>query len=261
MGKTKIHVVGDETKEEKKQKQTKEKKIHVSGLKGGQRITVVEGVPEKAAEEDKFKSKKKTGTVKTEPKKRGARYLRAQSKINPAKSYPLNEAVKLIKETSFSRFPGSVEFHLILAKDKLNTQVELPYSAGKTKKIEIADEETIKKLQAGKIDFDILLASPVTMPKLVPFAKLLGPRGLMPNPKNGTLVDNPEKMKEKFGGNTISLKTEKSAPLVHTVVAKVNQPENEISDNIKAIVAAIGVKSIKKAVIAASMGPGIKLAI
>ena len=99
------------------------------------------------------------------------------------------------------------------------------------------------------------------MSKLVPFAKLLGPKGLMPNPKNGTLSPNPEKVKDQFGGNNVNLKTEKSAPLVHTIIAKISQPDKEVEENIKAILLNIGEKNIKKAVISASMGPGIQISV
>jgi large subunit ribosomal protein L1 len=139
--------------------------------------------------------------------------------------------------------------------------VELPHSTGKSKKVEIASEETFEKLKTGKIDFDVLIATAQDMPKLVPFAKLLGPRGMMPNPKNGTLVDDPKKAVSNFGGNNIQLKTEKSAPLIHTVVGKTTMDEKEIAENVNSVLNTIGKKVVKKAVISATMGPGIQVQI
>ena len=251
MGKTKIHAVGGEPDK---------KKVHISGLKGGQRVKIVEGAPEKVVEEQVTR-KQPLMTKSTKARTRGKKYKAARAKVDPKKTYSLDDATKLVKETSISSFPGSVELHIVLVKDKVNAQVELPHSTGKSKRVEIASDDTVKKLQAGKVDFYVLLASAAMMPKLVPFAKLLGPKGLMPNPKNGTLIDNPEKAAEKFRGNLLNIKTEKSAPLIHTVVGKVNQPENEIEDNIKAVVNSIGIKQIKRASISSSMGPGIKIAL
>mgnify|MGYP001768524115 CR=1 FL=1 len=99
------------------------------------------------------------------------------------------------------------------------------------------------------------------MPKLVPFARLLGPKGLMPNPKNGTLVNDPKKAKE-FSTGTITLKTEREAPLVHTVVGKVSQKDEEITANIEAILKAFGGdKGIIRGFIKATMSPSAKIKI
>lgn len=267
MGKTKIQIVDESREKEKPKKERRkrslkeEKGVRVPGLKGGERVVAVSGEPIK---EDVAKVEKVEKVEKAKEKKqkqRGKKYLTAQTKIDPQKSYSYEDAARLVKETSISRFPGSVELHLVLAKGNLNTSVELPYSTGKTRKIEIANEETIEKLKEGKVDFDVLLATPGMMPKLVPFAKLLGPRGLLPNPKQGTLVPDPEKAKEKFGGKSLQIKSEKNAPLVHLVVAKISQPEEEIAANIKAIIKSIEPKNIQKAVVSASMGPGIKVTI
>lgn len=257
MGKTKLSVVGVENEAPKKPKKEKKEKVHLPGLKGGQRVVAVEAEPEEAKTE-----LVSSGEEKKKPRKihiRGKRYIEARAKIDHKKSYSIKEAVKLVCETSLSSFPGSVELHMVTTKEGVNTSVNLPYSTGATKRIEIASEETIKKLELGKIDFDVLLAQPAIMPKLVPYAKVLGPRGLMPNPKNGTLTSDPEKAKESFLGNQLTVKTEKKAPLIHTVLAKVNQGEKEIEENIKAVIEAVGKKSIKKAVICATMGPAIKL--
>ncbi|MAG59743.1 hypothetical protein CMO96_03060 [Candidatus Woesebacteria bacterium] len=272
MGKTKITVINEgadsseqETKKEsasrqKKRSQREEKGVHIPGLKGGERVVVVGGETPVEEETEASQPEKEEKKAK-EPKHVGKKYLAARAKVDPAKTYTPSEAATLVQKTSFSAFPGSVELHLVVGKEGINTQTELPHSTGTKKKIEIADEKTVEKLKKGKIDFDVLLASPAMMPKLVPFAKTLGPRGLMPNPKQGTITENPEQAKKKFGGNSISLKTQKDAPLIHTTIGKTNQPGREISENIKAVIEAIGSKKVKKAVISASMGPGIKIAV
>ena len=195
-------------------------------------------------------------------KARGKKYTLARAKIDPNLTYAAGEAAQLIKETSTSAFVGSVEMNIVLFKDKLgSSQVNLPNSSGSSKKVEVADEETLKKLAAGKVDFDVLLTTPAMMPRLVPFAKLLGPRGLMPNPKNGTLVDDPEKAKENFGGNTLYLKLQKGAPLLHLLIGKVDQEDKALAENMLAVLDTVGRSNIKKAVVSASMGPSVKLAL
>jgi len=148
-----------------------------------------------------------------------------------------------------------------LAKSGIKGEVELPHFQVKTKKVEIASEGTLKKLEAGKIDFDILLSSPVMMPQLTKYAKLLGPKGLMPNPKNGTITDNPEKLAKEFEKPKFSYKSEANAPLIHTIFGKVSQPEKELEANLSTLIKAIGSQNIKKAVIKSTMGPAIKISL
>src|SRR3989304_1466257 len=169
MGKTKTAVLsgtplekksGKQIYEEKKRrKKLEEKKAQVAGLglKGGERIKVVGGeiIPQ---EEEK------------------------------AKRYPVSEAIKLVKKTSYAKFNASVDLHLTIKKGGFSTDVSLPFFSGKQKRVEVANDKKIKKLNEGKVNFDILLATSDMMPKLLPFARLLGPRGLMPNPKAGTLI-------------------------------------------------------------------------
>ena len=192
---------------------------------------------------------------------RSVKYKDAKKKIEPGKTYAIEAAIKLVKETSYSKFDGTMEAHLVLKKAGISAQVTLPHAAGREKKVEIASDETIEKLKAGKIDFDILIATPVMMPKLVPFARLLGPRGLMPNPKNGTLVTDPKKANSNSPG-TVTLKTEKEAPLVHTVVGKNSQKDSEIADNLRAIFKAFGGdKQIVRAFIKSTMSPSVRVEI
>ncbi|MCX7928399.1 MAG: hypothetical protein N2558_01795 [Patescibacteria group bacterium] len=200
---------------------------------------------------------KKPSTKKSVKKQRSVKYQQASSKINKNNIYSLSEAISLVKEISFTKFDSTVELHLVVKKQGTNANVTLPHSSGRQKKVEIASDATIEKLKAGKIDFDILLATAEMMPKLVPFAKLLGPRGLMPNPKNGTIIKS-EKDAAKFDSNTLSVKTEKSAPVIHTICGKVSQSEKELEENIKAIINAIGVKQIAKAYIKSTMSPSLK---
>lgn len=240
-------------------KETKEE-IHIAGLKGGQRIKIVEAeIPAEAIPTEEGGKQQKTKSKKA-PKSRGKKYQEMKAKVDGNKLYSVKEAISLAKKTSFSDFDGSVEVHFVVKKVGISVNVTLPHSAGKEKKIEIADEATIKKLEAGKIDFDVLIATIDMMPKLVPFAKTLGPKGLMPNPKNGTLVKDVKSAKS-FGGNSITVKTEKEAPLIHTVIGKVSQNEKELSDNLEVILKGISDKQIIKAYLKATMGPSIKLMI
>jgi large subunit ribosomal protein L1 len=266
MGKTKTsfvdaevaEITGKEAYEKRRQEKVKkeaekQEKIHIAGLKGGQRIKAIEAevLPEKETTETKKK--------KLAPRQRGKKYKEAKAKINPAQSYSIKEAAKLVRETSYSSFDGSVELHLVVKKQGLSANVTLPHGAGKEKKVEVASEETIKKLEGGNIDFDVLLATPDMMPKLVPYARILGPKGLMPNPKNGTLISDVKKAKD-FSSNTLSVKTEKDAPLIHTVVGKVSQKEEEVVENIEAVIKALGgTHQIVKGYAKATMGPAVKL--
>ena len=115
-------------------------------------------------------------------------------------------------------------------------------------------------MKDGKIDFDVLLATAEMMPKLVPYAKLLGPKGLMPNPKNGTLIKSKKEAK-KFGGNTMTIKAEKAEPVIHTTFGKVSQKPKELEENLETILKAIGKKQIVKAYIKSTMSPSVKIAL
>jgi len=140
-------------------------------------------------------------------------------------------------------------------------ELKLPYFKGKAKKVVIADDQVIEQIKAGKIDFDVLLASPKMMPKIVPFARILGPKGLMPNPKNGTLVKDPEKAVKRFQNQGIKVKTERKAPVVHLVLGKLDQPDKELVANVETLIKLLGPGQIKKMVLKATMGPGVKVKI
>ena len=268
MGKTKTAFVGENPDEKNKVKSQKahkaeEGRVHIAGLKGGQRVKIVEASSTEEApiiNEDGAASASATASRgKKVERVRGKKYVESKKAFDREKYYPVAEAVKLVKSTSYSKFDGTMELHLIVKKTGTSAQVTLPFQAGRQKKVEIATDETIEKLKKGVIDFDVLVATPTIMPKLVPFARLLGPKGLMPNPKNGTLVAD-EKKAKAYSTGSIVIKTEKEAPLVHTVVGKNSQPDNEITANTEAILKAMGgVKLIVKAYLTSSMSPSVKL--
>jgi len=219
------------------------------------KVKKIEEQPE-AVEEGKKEVKKREIVEKV----RGKKYIEAKAKIDRNKSYKISDAIKLVKDSSYSAFDGTMEAHLIVKKIGVSANVTLPYRGGKAKKIEVASDETIKKLQAGKVDFDVLLATADFMPKLVAFAKILGPRGLMPNPKTGTLIKS-EKDADKFSANTLNLKTEKIAPLIHTTFGKVSQKDSELEENLEAILKGIGKLQIVRVFIKSSMSPSVKIAL
>lgn len=233
-------------------KDKKEEKVHISGLKGGQRIKAIEAEPmvseEAATEEAKKKAKG--------PRVRGKKYIESKGKVNITNLYSIPEAIKLAKETSYSSFDGSMEMHIQVKKAGTSVNVALPHSVGKEKKVEVASDETIKKLAEGKIEFDVLVATPDMMPKLVPFARLLGPKGLMPNPKNGTLTSDPK----KYSAGSVTIKTEREAPLIHTMFGKVSMEDKLLSENAEAILKALGgARQVVKIFIKPTMGPSIKV--
>lgn len=268
MGKMKLAETGTNKNKEKSEKAHKAEaaKVHLSGLQGGQRVKMVgadlpDEAQAKAGEQGTVSDKSMASRRKTIERVRGKKYVEAKKKFDNIKTYSVTEAIKLVKETSYSKFDGTVELHMIVKKAGISAQVALPHQAGKTKKIEIATDETVEKLKNGKIDFDVLVATTEMMPKLVPFARLLGPKGLMPNPKNGTLVPDAKKAKG-FSIGSIVLKTEKEAPLIHTVIGKISQDSKELEDNLEAIFKAFGgSKQIDKAYIKATMGPSVKVKI
>ncbi len=193
-------------------------------------------------------------------KVRGKKYLANKAKVDRNKLYDLSAAIELAKTTSYSKFDGTIELHLLVKKEGINVNVVLPHATGKAKKIEVASDATIEKLKTGKVDFDVLLATPEMMQKLVMFAKILGPRGMMPNPKNGTLIKT-EADAKKYAADALVVKTEKKTPVIHTIAGKVSMTEPQIQENVAAIFKAIGKPQILKAYIKASMGPSVKISL
>lgn len=255
-------------------KQSKKVKVEGVGMKGGERVAVVEGTeinPEfkKLIDEVETEGGAKPKKAKKEKKARvrGKTYIAKSSLVDKTKLYPLTDAVSLVKQTSFTKFDGTVELHINLNpatlgdKKDFRGSVVLPHGTGKQVRVVIADEKILADVEAGKINFDILVAHPSMMPKLAKVARILGPKGLMPNPKTGTVTPDPEKRAKELSTGSVNFKTEPDQPIIHLTVGKVSFEDKKLVDNIEAIFKAIGVSKISKATLSATMSPGVKIAL
>lgn len=289
MGKVRVATLG--TEEESKQKRradarrqtkkSKKEKVEGVGLKGGERVAVVDGgdikpefrklvddveggvAPVASNEKKKVKKQKKARV-------RGKRYQEALALVDKTKLYPPSEGIELMKKTSFTKFDGTVELHINLSSvalgDKnppaggLRGSVSLPHGTGKEVRVAIADDKILEEVAKGVLNFDVLVAHPSMMPKLARVAKILGPKGLMPNPKNGTVGEDPEKLAASLSKGKVNFKTEPDQPVIHMTVGKVSFEDKKLTENIAAVIKAIGPGKISKVTLAATMGPGIKLA-
>ena len=143
----------------------------------------------------------------------------------------------------------------------ISGQITLPHGTGKQTRVAIADEKLIAEIEKGIINFDVLVAEPQMMAKLAKVAKILGPRGLMPNPKNGTITPKPEEVAKKYAGGQINFKTEAKAPIMHLTVGKISFGASKLTDNIEALIAAIKKANIVNATLKSTMSPGLKIKI
>jgi len=221
------------------------------------------------------------------------RYETAVKLVDLEKTYSIEEAIKLAKQTSTVKFDASVEVHIRLNIDpkqtdqKVRTQISLPHGTGKTLRVAafvssskekeakdagaevVGSEDLVKQIkQTEKTDFDIAVADGSMMKSLATIAKILGQRGLMPNPKTGTVGDNIAQMvKDLKSGSKIDAKTDDSGN-VHQTIGKVSFDDQKLVENFQAIKEAIHrarPASVKKEfvgsiTISTSMGPGIKIA-
>jgi large subunit ribosomal protein L1 len=219
------------------------------------KLDKVPNSPKSSEPKDSKKTKKR---VKHD---RSKRYLEIKKLVDPTKTYPIDQAIKLLRELSSTKFDASVELHCNLNIDKLSGELNFPHGTGKTLKIEIASDKTLVKLKNGQIDFEVLIAEPKIMPKLAQYAKLLGPKGLMPNPKTNTISDKPEEIKKKMTGGSIRYKSEPKAPIIHLVIGKLSFKDNQLNDHINLVLKELKLKNLKSVFLCSSMSPSIKLTI
>lgn len=287
MGKIRVATLGGGDEKEQKRradarrqtKKSKKEKVEGVGMKGGERVAVIEGTTinpefkklveqveagpasaEASAGEAKRKKQKKT-------RERSKRYKNVAGLVDRTKLYPLAEAIVLVKKTSLTRFDGTVELHINLnpasigEKGDFRGSVTLPHGTGREVRVAIADDALVAAIELGKIDFDVLVAHPSMMSKLAKVAKTLGPKGLMPNPKNGTVSPTPEKRAKELSHGQVNFKSEPGNPIVHMPVGKISFDDEKLMANVSAIFSAIGNNKILRATLASTMGPGVKLSL
>lgn len=197
----------------------------------------------------------------SKPKPRSKKYQEAAKDLDRSKTYPLDEALELMKKLSYSKFESSLEAHINTAQTGMRGLVSLPFASGKKLKILAFEgsDEIIEEINKGKINFDLVVTTPQWMPKLTKVARILGPKGLMPNPKNGTITEDLKKAVEGFQAGKTEYKTESKAPVIHITLGKLNQPTEELSANIKTLLQTLGKTRIKKVSLSPTMGPSVKL--
>lgn len=222
--------------------------------------------------------KKTAAAAKKPPRHRGKKYQQAAALIDKTKVYPAREALDLLPKISPTSFDPTVEVHLSVNDKNIRGKVNFPHMVGtkkekrylvfspkktEAKNVTWADEKTIPEIESGKLkpgrDFDTVITTPAYMPQLAKVAKILGPRGMMPNPKNGTITNDPAKILTLSDDTSYEFKTDPTAPIVHTKIGKLSANSAALEENLKALVAAVGPTKIKKALIKSTMSPAIRV--
>lgn len=245
-----------------------------------------------AQDPEAVEAKKKGPVPVARPRieRRGKKYQDVAKKIEADKVYTLAEAVALAIETNPAKFDASVEVHVRLGVDprqadqNIRATVSLPHGTGKKIRVAVfapesehaaakkagadivGDEEFTKQLDKEELNFDILVATPQYMPKLGKYARLLGPRGLMPNPKSGTVAADVAKAVTEAKAGKVEYRVDKQA-IVHLSIGKVSFGADKIADNAKSFFDSLASQKpssikgtyIKSISLSTTMGPGIKV--
>jgi large subunit ribosomal protein L1 len=222
--------------------------------------------------------------------KKGKKFAAAAAQVDSTKRYSLEEAVALLKKVSFEKFDASVEFAIRLnvdprkAEQNLRGALVLPHGTGKTSKVlvfaqgdkakeaqdagadYVGDDEYVKKIQDGWMDFDTVVATPDMMAKIGRLGRVLGPRGLMPNPKTGTVTMDVTKAISEIKAGKVEYRVDKVGN-VHASVGKVSFDQKQLEENISALYDTLEklrpstVKGtyILNVAVSSTMGPGIKI--
>jgi large subunit ribosomal protein L1 len=199
-------------------------------------------------------------TKKSAPRKRSSKYKAMAKIVKSDELYSVKEAVEILSKLAKSTKLKTVELHLNMRELGLRGELKLPHSTGKDVKIAIFSDELAEKIAAGKIDFDMLLCTPADMAKLARYAKVLGPKGLMPNPKSGTVTEHPEeRAKQLASGGTLPYKSESKFPIIHLSFGSITQNSDDLIDNINEALKSLNVNKIKSAYLSCTHTPSVKL--
>jgi large subunit ribosomal protein L1 len=222
--------------------------------------------------------------------KKGKKYLEALKLVDRTKAYPVTEAVELVKKTATAKFDESVEaaFRLGVDPKKADQQIRgamvLPHGTGKTQKVlvfakgekakeaeaagadYVGDTDYINKINQGWFDFDVVVATPDMMAEVGKLGRVLGPKGLMPNPKTGTVTFDVAKAVNDIKAGKVEYRVDKSGN-IHVPIGKVSFDNEKLEENFKALVEQLWkVKPqaskgtyMKNVTIASTMGPGIRV--
>jgi large subunit ribosomal protein L1 len=283
----------DETEEAKAEKVTKAGKHSAKAQREAEeeaaRLEAKEHRAETQAEADAAPKKPKR-QMPNPLHQHGKNYRKAAELVEKGKAYSLDEALDLARKTATVKFDSSVEMHINLGVDPrqadqmVRASVILPHGTGKTIRVAVyadgkaADDaktagadivgttELIAQIEKGKTDFDMLIATPAGMATLGKVAKILGPRGLMPNPKSGSVTPDPAKAVKEAKAGKVEFRIDKQA-IIHQAIGKVSfSPENLrenavafLSAVMKAKPAAAKGTYVKAMAATTSMGPGIKV--
>lgn len=215
-------------------------------------VKVVEAQDEASVEQAAEVKAKKATRV------RSKKYAAVRAQVDRTKYYDAFSAIELLKRLSYTKFDGSVTADILVREGTTQVDVTLPHATGKVLRVAIATEELIAEIQAGTINFDILVASSQFVPKLAKLARILGPKGLMPNPKNGTITNNPEAKKKELESGKMTFKAEKKQPVMHITLGKVSTETKSLVENLTTLMGALE-NRIVRLTISASMSPGIKI--
>ncbi len=220
----------------------------------------------------KISAAKKTAK-KTEKKAlHSQKYQEAAAQVEKNHFYSVKEAIELAQKTSYSKFTGTIELHINTNVKNIRGLITLPYISGKSLTILafgkgaaeagadlVGSDETITEIEKGKINFDVVVTTPEWMPKLARIARILGPKGLMPNPKSGTITENLSRTVTDLKGGKTEYRTEAGGQVIHLGVGKADQSVEEIAANIKTLYIVVGKSKVKKATLVPTMGPGVKI--
>lgn len=228
-----------------------------------EKFAPTEGKPEEAKEstEATETEAKKTTPTKGKKKAHGAKYKAAKKSLNKENVMPVAEAIKAIRKGAYAKFKESVELHINLGIDKSKSDqrvrfvTSLPYGIGKSVKILVIgsdnsgkkgdviwrDSSAVDEIVSGKLkadtDFNVVIATPSAMKDIAKAAKILGPKGLMPSPKMGTVTDKPESAIEDLSKGQIEVKTQPSHAVIHQTVGNLSFKDEELVSNIDHLIA------------------------
>lgn len=230
--------------------------------------------PASKLEKKKAKKADRAAAKKDKPAKpakkvansRSKNYLKAKEQVETGKVYALAEALELAKQTSIAKFDASIEIHLRTTKKKGkgNTEstrgiVTLPHGSGKDKKIVVLDEAKIEEIaKTKKIDFDVAVASPALMPKVAKIARILGPKGKMPDPKSGTVTDTPDDVVKAMNSGRIEYRIDDTGN-IHQMIGRVSWDTDKLLDNAKVMLGIMPKSRLASVAITATIGPAIRI--